>query len=94
MIISPSLPPDNEALLEGPKNQKLSIFLPFFSIPDLKFSAVLFTVLLIKLMTEQSIHQIFTVYQDIVILLQNTSDQANCLKIQQMFSDILQIVLD
>ena len=46
----------------------MSIFLSFFSIPGLKLSAVLVTVLLSELMTIHSIHQAFTVYQDIAML--------------------------
>ena len=52
----------------------MSIFLSFFGIPDLKLSAVLLTVLLSQLLTEHSISQTFTVYQDIVIIPTKTHD--------------------
>ena len=46
----------------------MSAFLSFLSIPGLKLSTVLLTVLLSELMTIHSIHQTLTVYQDIVVL--------------------------
>ena len=49
-------------------------FLSFFGIPDLKLSAVLFTVLLSELLTKHSIPQTFTVYHDIVVLPTKTHD--------------------
>ena len=52
----------------------MSLFLSFFSISGLKLSAVLLTVLLSELMTIHSIHQTFTVYQDIAILPTNSFD--------------------
>ena len=52
----------------------MSIFLSFFGIPGLKLSAVLLTVLLSELLTEHSIPQTFTEYQDIAILPTKTHD--------------------
>ena len=52
----------------------MSIFLSFFGIPDLKLSTVLLTVLLSELLTEHSIPQTFTVYQNIAILPTKTHD--------------------
>ena len=52
----------------------MSIFLSFFGIPGLKLSAVILTVLLSELMTKNSIHQKFTVYQDIAIFPRKSPD--------------------